>query len=69
MRARPCLPLQLPRPKGIAALTKLPYLSTTVNEGIQFSSPLAGLPCVIPLGGFVMQGQVVPEGYVVNLPM
>ncbi|KAF2422736.1 cytochrome P450 [Tothia fuscella] len=53
---------QIKSPASFASLQTLPYLSATVRESFRFSPSTPLLPRVVPNGGVVFNGQLIPAG-------
>ena len=51
-----------------AALVVLPLLTQVLEESLRLGTPLSGLPRVVPLGGSVIDDQMIPGGTVVSVP-
>ncbi|KAL1640058.1 hypothetical protein SLS58_007325 [Diplodia intermedia] len=57
-----------PEDMDMAALARLPYLHACLEEGLRMYPPVpVGLPRIVPPGGRVVCGQVVPQGTSVYL--
>jgi cytochrome P450 len=51
-----------------AALVALPLLTQVLEESLRLGTPLSGLPRVVPLGGSVIDDEMIPGGTVVSVP-